>query len=144
MLCQRLVADAIAIKVCLIVWQMKSHSGRCYDHMYWVIGRCCCHCGRWNSHIGWSDFEYARCYFLCGRWNGHWVNCFIYYFLFHFTFLGSEMLNRTSSQMGGRWYLPMFLFRDGLLTLMYTASFISHMRFCSSLPTILKFSSVVV
>ena len=30
----------------------------------------------------------------------------------------SEMLNRTSSQMCGRWNLPTFLFRDGLLALM--------------------------
>ena len=35
----------------------------------------------------------------------------------------SEMLTRTSSQMCGRWYLPMFLFRDGLFALMYKASF---------------------
>ena len=34
----------------------------------------------------------------------------------------SEMFNRTSSQMCGRWYLPIFLFRDGLFTLMYKAS----------------------
>ena len=38
----------------------------------------------------------------------------------------------------------MFLFRDGLLTLMYIASLISHMKFCSSLLTILKLSSVVI
>ena len=31
-------------------------------------------------------------------------------------FLISEVLNRTSNQMFGRWYLPMFLFRDGSLT----------------------------
>ena len=30
----------------------------------------------------------------------------------------SEMFNRTSSQMCGRWNLPTFLFRDGLLALM--------------------------
>ena len=42
--------------------------------------------------------------------------------------------------MWGRWYLPMFLFRDGLLTLMYKASLMALMRFCSSLPTMLKFS----
>ena len=35
----------------------------------------------------------------------------------------SEILNRISSQMCGRWYLPMFLFRDGLLTLIYKALF---------------------
>ena len=54
------------------------------------------------------------------------------------------MLNRTSPHMWGRCYLPIFLFGDGLLTLMYIASFISLMRFWSSLPSILKFSSVVI
>ena len=29
----------------------------------------------------------------------------------------SEMLSRTSSHICGRWYLPMFLLRDGLLAL---------------------------
>ena len=33
------------------------------------------------------------------------------------------MLSRTSSQICGRWYLPTFLFRDGLFTLMYRPSF---------------------
>ena len=33
------------------------------------------------------------------------------------------MLFRTSSHMWGRWYLPMFLFRDGLLTFMYITFF---------------------
>ena len=54
------------------------------------------------------------------------------------------MLNRTSSHMWGRWYLSLFLFRDGLLTLRHIDSFISLMRFWSSLPTILKLSSIVV
>ena len=58
-----------------------------------------------------------------------------FYFNFH-----SEVLNRTSSHMWGRWYLPMFLLRDGLLTLLYKASLMVVMKFCSSLPTILKFS----
>ena len=54
------------------------------------------------------------------------------------------MLNRTSSHICGRWYLPMFLFRDGLLTLMYRASFIALLRFWSSLPTMLKFSTLML
>ena len=54
------------------------------------------------------------------------------------------MLSRTSSHMFSRWYLPMFLFRDGLLTLMYNASFINLLRFWSSLPTVLKFSIVTL
>ena len=46
--------------------------------------------------------------------------------------LSSEMLNRTSSHIWGRWYLHLFLFRDGLVTLMYIASFIGLMRFWST------------
>ena len=64
-----------------------------------------------------------------GRWKNHKVN----YFNF-----SSEVLNRTSSQTCGRWYLPTFLFRDGSLTLMYRAYFIVLIRFKSSLPTMLK------
>ena len=55
------------------------------------------------------------------------------YFIF-----SSVVLTRTSCHTLGRWYLPMFLFRDGLLTLMYIDSFINLERLCSSLPTILK------
>ena len=85
-------------------------------------------------------FDYGTCFCLCGRWNSHWVNCFIsFYFI-----LSSEMLNRTSSHMWGRWYLPMFLFRDALLTLMYTASLISLMKFSSVViwPVVLKWSYI--
>ena len=38
--------------------------------------------------------------------------------------LSSMLFIRTSSHTCGRWYLPMFLFRDGLLTLMNIDSFI--------------------
>ena len=44
------------------------------------------------------------------------------------------MLNRTSSHICDRWYLPVFLLRDGLLTLMCSTSFIALLRFWSSLP----------
>ena len=57
--------------------------------------------------------------------------------------LSSGVLSRTSSLMCGRWYLPMFLLRDGLLTLVNIASFIHLLRFWSSLPTMLKFSMVI-
>ena len=56
--------------------------------------------------------------------------------------LSSEMLSRTSSQICGRWYLPIFLFRDGLLTLMYKASLMSLMTRWSSLPNMEKLSIV--
>ena len=60
----------------------------------------------------------------------------------HYFKFSSEMLSRTSSQICGRWYLPIFLFRDGLLTLMYKASLIVLMRFWSSLPSMEKLSIV--
>ena len=41
----------------------------------------------------------------------------------HFSF-NSDVVCRTSSHIWGRWYLPIFLFRDGSLTLMNKASFI--------------------
>ena len=53
--------------------------------------------------------------------------------------LSSEVLCRTSSHMHGTWDLPMFLLRDGLLTLMNNASFILLLTFWSSLPIMLKF-----
>ena len=43
--------------------------------------------------------------------------------------LSSEMLCRTSSHMCGRWYLPIFLLRDGSFTLIYRASFMVLGRF---------------
>ena len=52
----------------------------------------------------------------------------------------SEMLSRTLSHMCGRWYFPIFLFRDGLFTLMYRASFMVLMRFWSSFPSMEKLS----
>ena len=60
-------------------------------------------------------------------------------YLFYFCH-SSGLLHRTSFHMWGRWYLPMFLFRDGLLTLIYRASFMVLMRFWFSLPIMLKLS----
>ena len=59
--------------------------------------------------------------------------------------LSSEMLSRTSSQICGRWYLPIFLFRDGLFALMYKASFYGSQKgFVSSLPMMVKLSIVTL
>ena len=52
------------------------------------------------------------------------------------------MLHRTSSHICGRWYLPIFLFRDGLLALIYRASFMVLKRLWSSLPSMVKLSTV--
>ena len=50
----------------------------------------------------------------------------------------SDVVCRTSFHIWGRWYFPMFLFRDGSLTLINRASLIALVRFWSSLPTIVK------
>ena len=96
----------------------------------YVMGLMLLPCGRWYSHLVgmWADVIWPD-------GMSHWVN----YFSF-----SSLLLLRTSSHIWGRWYLPMFLFRDGPLTLMYMDSLISLKRLCSSLPTTLKLSSVVV
>ena len=54
------------------------------------------------------------------------------------------MLNKTSSYICGRWYFPVLLFREGLLTLKYRASFITLLRFWTSLPTMLKLSTLML
>ena len=61
--------------------------------------------------------------------------------LVNYCSFSSEMLNRTSSQICGRWYLPMFLLRDGSLTLIYRASLMVLVRFWSSLPTMSNFNT---
>ena len=53
-------------------------------------------------------------------WSTHVIVLRYFYLAF-----SSEIENRTSSQMCGRLYLPMFLLRVGLLTLMYIASFMA-------------------
>ena len=49
-----------------------------------------------------------------------------------------------SSHTHGNWYLPMFLFNDGSLSLMNIASFIVLVRFYTSLHTMLKLSTSVM
>ena len=95
---------------------------------------------KWNSHCG---RFLATCDKPCRQmlwqgymWNSH--NCKGCYFK-----LIAEMLNWASSQMWGRLYLPMFLFRGGLFTLMLIDPLMVLPMFQSSLPTILKLSMVV-
>ena len=111
-----------------VVWQMLLPSGRWNGHFNYNAGWCYCQVADGMATTG---LEVGRCY--CHVADG--IATGSYYFS-----LSSEVLNRASSHMWGRWYLPMFLFRDGLLTLMYRASLMALMRFCSSLPTMLKFS----
>ena len=99
------------------------------------VGWCYCHGGRCYNHPG------CVCYLADVKsqlWLMELPQVSIY---FKFS---SEMLSRTSSHICGRWYLPMFLFRDGLFTLMYRASLMVLMRFWSSLPSMEKLSIVTV
>ena len=64
--------------------------------------------------------------------------------LVNYCSFSSEMLNRTSCQICGRWYLPMFLLRDGSLTMIYRASLMVLVRFWSSLPTMSKFLILIL
>ena len=75
-------------------------------------GRCYCQVADGITTLGWV-MVIGRCYYqvVDGIATGQFIiSCFF----------SSQVLNRASSQMCGRWYLPMFLFRDGLLTLIYS------------------------
>ena len=111
------VADVIATFFGIMWWQMLLPGGR------------------WNSHCRVGGIEWLM---LLPQGRCHCHGSMIYFNLI------SGMFNRTSSHICGRWYLPIFLFRDGLLTLMYRASFIALLRFWFSLPTILKFSTLML
>ena len=53
------------------------------------------------------------------------------------------LLNKTSSHMWGSWYFPMFLIRDGSLTLMNMVSLVVLVMVRDSLPTMEKFFNLV-
>ena len=65
------------------------------------------------------------------------------YYVHDYFFFNSGMENSSLSQMWGRLYFPVFLFRVGLFTLMYMDSLMVLARLLSSLPIILKLSRVV-
>ena len=115
MYCQ-IVADVIA--TCFVMWGLMLLPS-----------------GRWNNHYGVGVIWLAD---VITNWQ---VLLPKGYYVFSFS---SGMLNRTSSHMCGRWYLPIFLFRDGLLTLIIRASLIALLRFWSSLPTMLKLSTLML
>ena len=134
---------------------------RCYCHgLGWcyclciIYGWCYCHIWQMLLPIMWKMLNHMHLTFatsvmagVIAWWQMEWplqgdladVICHGSSCYFNFS---SEVLNRTSSQIWGRWYLPIFLLRGGLLTLIYNASFIVLLRFWSSLPTILKLSIV--
>ena len=124
---------------------------RCYCH---GLGWCYCLCivyGRCYCHIVLADVI-ANCYVedvkphIFDFWNkcDGWCYCLVADgmatagWLCHVAdviAMGHDLililvllLSRTSSQISGRWYLPIFLFRDGLLTLIYNASLIALLR----------------
>ena len=68
---------------------------------YICAGWCYCHGVRCYNHPGWMCFFLADVKANCGWCYYHWS-------AFYFRF-SSEMFNRTSSQMCGRWYLPLKL-----------------------------------
>ena len=121
-----IVADIIAIIhfwlmllpflcVAMIVWQMLLPLWLVempFDVIY--VADVICQGGRWNSLPRWVWFM-VRCY--NHKWQMEWPQGHLFYFSFSF-----GLLHRTSSHMSDRWYLPMFLFRDGLLILIYRAA----------------------
>ena len=144
------------------MWQMLCHM-ICCSVLNWLM---LLPSGWWNCHYmmvhGWCYCQVAdgfatACRYMAdviarwllqlplqvGGWQMLWSagRCYLPGQFFNFS---SEMLNRTSSQMCGRWHLPIFLFRDGSLTLIYRASLMVLMRFWSSLPTISKFSMLML
>ena len=58
-------------------------------------------------------------------------------FIIYFSFNSGDLTN-TSSQICGSWYLPIFLFRDGSLTLISMASLMVLVMLWSSLSTMLN------
>ena len=59
-------------------------------------------------------------YHVCARFNVDTDQDFMW--LYYFS-LSSNEFTSTSSHMCGSWYMPMFLFRDGSLTLMKENNF---------------------
>ena len=59
------VADLIAIHFIAVVIPLVFT-------LFWALctGRCYCHGGRWNGHLGWSMI--GRCYSHGGWWCCHW------------------------------------------------------------------------
>ena len=89
------LADVIAILVADVITTVK---------MCWLM---VLPSGRWYSH--WRVEDGVADVITTGLMLLPWVNLYFN--------LSSGMSYRTSSQICGRWYLPTFLFRDGLLTL---------------------------
>ena len=125
-ICRLMLLPVYCCWLMLLSWQMLLPI--CVDDVKPHVFNLCNKCDGW-----------CYCLVADGMATAGWLGrCYLPWSIY-FNF-SSEVLSRTSSHMWGRWYLPMFLLRDGLLTLIYNASLIVLLRFWSSLPTILKLS----
>ena len=117
--CYCQVADVIATFEHYVRWLMLLPGGWCYFHI-WAL------C--WVADVITTLGVVGTCYSQVadGIATGQCLS------------FNSDVLCKTSSHMWGRWSLPIFLFRDGSLTLISIASLIALMRFWSSLPTVVN------
>ena len=120
------LADVIAL---WYVIDVKTTIVACYNS--WWAG-VICQVADGIATVGWM---YMLDGISIGRWNSQGSVQFS---------LSSEVLNKTSSYICDRWNLPMFLLRDGLLTLINNVSWIALLRFWSSLLTILILSMLML
>ena len=106
--------------------------------LYWS---CCILFVTFNSYFmtSWDMFQCRGQLLLLKLMMHRSCGAEVIYFVF-----SSDMENRTLSQMCGKLYLPIYLLRVGLVTLMYIASFMALATFCPSLLIIMKFFTVVV
>ena len=100
-----------------VICQVADGIATCYNS--WLAG-VICHVVDEIATVGWMCMLDG---ISIGRWNSQGSVQFS---------LSSEVLNRISSHICGRWNLPMVLLRDGLLTLINNDSFIALLRFWSS------------
>ena len=129
---------------CLFLADVIANFDRCYFHdLGWCYCQCIvygwCYCNIfWQMllPIMWKMLNHMHLTFatsvmagVIACWQMEWpLQGDLWQMLFamgqrcYFSF-SSEVLNRTSSQIWGRCYLPIFLLRGGLLTLIYNAFF---------------------
>ena len=145
----------VNVLTCDFIWNfiiLYNTIGFLGDLRYW-----CYYLFRWHLFILWSYIFYfilillwnlmstdvlVHRSFIVGStsWSTDVVVLRLFYFIYFVFISGVE--NKISSQT---WqiYLPIFLLRVGLLTLVYIASFITLAIFCPSMPIILKLYTVV-
>ena len=101
------IAFATSDTGCLMIWQQIVDAGPHSYPMLWCVDTNC------EPHVLPAHFNGCKpCTFKLEVW----------------------VLNKTSSHMWDNWYFPMFLPRDGSLTLIYMASLITLVMLWDSLP----------